>query len=396
VAPPFHGKRFRVFVLGAGFSKPAGFPLGLELWHEVRHRVRCLGGSAGKFNRDLENYLRYKQECFGLRIASDEVDFEDFMRYLDIEHFLGMRGSDTWSRSGNETTVIVKTLIGEILAGLTPAAGRIPSIYLEFADGLQPDDIVLTFNYDILLERALDDVRKPYRLFPSRYSSIRNGGAVVDDSKQEVVILKLHGSIDWFDRTDYTWLEQQRRKDGFGGHPPDAVFAHEREFGVIKLLDGARLPDDPLDQMYRVQYIERLYATRILFFATPWLLSPSPAKILYAGTVRDFWHGIGVAGVLNFGLSIIGYSLPPQDEYAHQVLHAMVTNYQEEHWDEDIYGLRKQPLVIVDYCRDAQAINALKERYRFVNWDRAVLCSDGLDEDSVRLALRGPQNSRQS
>jgi hypothetical protein len=387
VTPALSGKRFRVFVLGAGFSKPAGFPLGLELWHEVRRRVRLLEGRASRFDRDLENYLRYKEDCFGLRIAPDEVEFEDFMRYLDIEHFLGMRGSDTWSRAGNEATVVVKTLIGEILAGLTPAPERIPPLYLEFADGLQPDDIVLTFNYDILLERALDAVRKPFRLFPSRYSSLAHYGAVVDNLKEEVVVLKLHGSIDWFDRTDYTWLEERRRKDGFGGHPPDPVFAHEKEFGVTKLLDGPRLPDDPLDQMYRVRHIERLYATQILFFATPWLLSPSPAKVLYAGTLRDFWHGIGAAGVLNFGLSIIGYSLPPQDDYACQVLHAIVTNYQQEHWDEDVYGLRKQPLVIVDYCREAQAVAAFKARYRFVNWDRAILCADGLNEDAVRQAL---------
>lgn len=387
MTPALSGKRFRVFVLGAGFSKPAGFPLGLELWHEVRRRVRLLEGRASRFDRDLENYLRYKEDCFGLRIAPDEVEFEDFMRYLDIEHFLGMRGSDTWSRAGNEATVVVKTLIGEILAGLTPAPERIPPLYLEFADGLQPDDIVLTFNYDILLERALDAVRKPFRLFPSRYSSLAHYGAVVDNLKEEVVVLKLHGSIDWFDRTDYTWLEERRRKDGFGGHPPDPVFAHEKEFGVTKLLDGPRLPDDPLDQMYRVRHIERLYATQILFFATPWLLSPSPAKVLYAGTLRDFWHGIGAAGVLNFGLSIIGYSLPPQDDYACQVLHAIVTNYQQEHWDEDVYGLRKQPLVIVDYCREAQAVAAFKARYRFVNWDRAILCADGLNEDAVRQAL---------
>jgi len=67
------------------------------------------------------------------------------MRFLDIERFLGMRGVDTWSRAGNEATVVVKTLIGEILAWLTPTPDHIPSLYLDFARGLQPDDYVLTF-----------------------------------------------------------------------------------------------------------------------------------------------------------------------------------------------------------------------------------------------------------
>jgi hypothetical protein len=49
--------------------------------------------------------------------------------------------------------VIVKTLIGQILAERTPQADGIPSLYIEFARKLQPRDRVLTFSYDILLER---------------------------------------------------------------------------------------------------------------------------------------------------------------------------------------------------------------------------------------------------
>ena len=376
-------RRFRIFILGAGFSRPAGLPLSTELWGEIRHRVSLLHGRARRFDGDLEEFLRYKEECFGLKMTADEVDFEDFMRFLDIEHFLGMRGSDTWSRSGNEATIVVKTLIGQILTERTPPPDRIPELYLKFASGLQPDDYILTFNYDVLLERALDAVGKPYRLFPTRYKSILNTSAIADKSKDEIILLKLHGSLDWFDRTDYRWLEDQRRQAGLGGPPPDPVFAHENELGVAKLLDGPRFPADPLDQMYRVRHVDALYSRPILFSATPWLLAPSPVKLLYADTLREFWHGIGNAGILNFGLAIIGYSLPPQDEYARQVLHAIVTNYQRAHWDDEIGGLRKRPLVIVDRCDDAHATADLKLRYRFVNWDRALLCPGGLDHGTV-------------
>jgi len=62
------------------------------------------------------------------------------------------------------------------------------------------------------------------------------------------------------------------------------------------------------------------------------------------------------------GCQLLGI-LAAQDEYARQVLHAMVTNYQEEHWDKDIAGLRKQPLVIVGRCRDPKEEADFKARY---------------------------------
>jgi SIR2-like domain len=383
-------KRYRIFILGAGFSQAAGFPLAVDLWHEVRRRAQSLTGRARMFDDDLESYLQYRQETDGVMMSANDVDFEDFMRFLDIEHFLGVRGSDTWSRDGNEGTIVVKTLIGQILAEKTPTKEELPQVYLKFASALRPSDYVLTFNYDVLLERALDAVGTPYRLFPNRYSSVHRGGAVIDTSKAEVSVLKLHGSIDWFDRTEYGKLEHQRRRAGHAGRRVNPVFAHANELGVTKLIDGPRQPDDPLKRMYRVRDVESLYRKPIMFRATPWLLAPSTLKILYAATLKDFWRGIGNAGILNFGVAIIGYSLPPQDAYARQVVYSIVTNYQETHWDEDIFGMRKQPLLIVDRCDNAKVVESVKERYRFVNWDRAVLYTNGFNEEALSLAFAQP------
>ena len=378
-------KKFRIFILGAGFSKQAGFPLASELWGEVRSRARFLQGRAEQFHTDLENYLEYRRACDGVEISADQVDFEDFMRVLDIEHFLGLRGSDTWSRDGNEGTIVVKTLIGHILAELTPSTENMPALYLEFAKRLQPDDYVLTFNYDVLLERALEAVGKPYRLFTDRYESVHQYGAILDTSQQEVAVLKLHGSIDWFDRSSYAEGEHHHRQAGLSTGPNHPVFCTTDDLGVTKLLDGPRHSDDPLNQMYRVRNITALYQKHLMFLATPWLLAPSTIKILYAEKLRDFWAGLGRAGILNFGLAIIGYSLPPQDEYARQVVYSLVTNYQNNYWDEEVYRKKKSPLVIVDYCQNDEQLENFKARYRFVDWSRATLYRDGLDQKAVNL-----------
>ncbi|MBN4054206.1 SIR2 family protein [Nitrospira defluvii] len=378
-------KKYRIIILGAGFSKAASFPLAAELWNEVRKRACSLEGRAEKFHEDLKTYLDYKRDCDGVAISEEQVNFEEFLGFLDIEHFLGLRGSDTWSTDGNEGTLVVKTLIAGILTELSPRPDAIPRLYLEFAKALQPDDIVLTFNYDVLLESALEAVGKPYRLFPTRYESVNETYAVVDDSRGEVVVLKLHGSIDWFDRGSYVDRERLQREAGLSTAPIDPVFNSSKPLGLTKILDGPWHDDDPLNQMFRVRNIKALKHSNYMFSVTPWMLAPSTFKILNASKIRNFWHGLGQARAFNFGLAIVGYSLPPQDDYAQQVIYSLVTNYQRNYPNEEVFAMKKSPLVIVNLCKSAEQLKTTADRYRFVNWEKAILYKGGFDNKSLAL-----------
>jgi len=379
--------RYRIFVLGAGFSHAAGLPLATELWREVQRRARGLTGRAEQFRDDLETYIQYRKVCDGVTLTPDEVDFEEFLAFLDIEHYLGLRGSDTWSVDGNEAQVVVKTLIGQILAETMPSPDAVPQLYRRFAAGLQPNDYVLTFNYDVLLERALESVGKPFRLFPQRLKNVWPGGAEVNTSREEVIILKLHGSIDWFDRTQYRELEAAFAAQGSSSRPPHPVFANAADLDVVPLVDGPRFTNDPLREMHRVRRIEDLYRRSFLFLCTPWLLSPSSLKMLYAATLRDFWYGLGDAGTLNFGLVIVGFSLPRHDDYARQVLYRLVTNYQTTYWNEDVFGLKKSPLILIDRRQSEEELEELRRRYAFVDWTKTRTYMDGFDENAVDLLL---------
>lgn len=381
---PFQQKRFRLIVLGAGFSKPAGLPLASELWAEIRQRAKRLTGRAGFFNEDLENYIRYRKQCDGVTLKPDAVNFEEFMAFLDIEHHLGLRGKDTWSEDGNEAQVVVKTLIGEILTERTPAKDRLPDVYLRFADLLQPDDLILSFNYDILLERALEAAGKHYRLFPDRYSSVDPGGAIVDHSQPEIVVLKMHGSVDWFSRRQYREVEENYLRHGLKGGHNHPIFGLPCPMSVVPVTDGPRFEHDPLREMFRVQDVEASYRKRLLFLATPFLLNPSPMKILYSRVLKEFCWGLGGAGVLNFGMAVIGFSLPPQDQYARQILYTLIRNYQDNHWGEDDIHTKK-PLVLIDFRTSRKDKQEYKERYSFVDWTRARSHLGGFDSESVEL-----------
>ena len=125
-------------------------------------------GRAGLFLDELKAYIRFRKECDGVSLTPTEVNFEDFMAFLDVEHYFGLRGSDTWSEDGNEGQVVVKTLIGEILTERTPPIGKLPDLYIRFAELLQPDDYVLTFN-------TMSYWKERLKLSESHSSFSRNG-----------------------------------------------------------------------------------------------------------------------------------------------------------------------------------------------------------------------------
>ncbi len=102
--------------------------------------------------RDLNSYLQFKSATGGTSIEARDVDFEDFLGYLDVEHFLSLKGSDTWSIAGNKSQLLIRWFIGQTLfEWQRDHRSRRPTAYSTFAAGLRPSDVVMTFNYDTLI-----------------------------------------------------------------------------------------------------------------------------------------------------------------------------------------------------------------------------------------------------
>jgi hypothetical protein len=372
------------YILGAGFSAAAGLPLADDLWKEVYRRALPMTGRAGQVRDDLDDYIQFNQRCKGRPFSRDDVNFEEFLGFLDVEHHLGLRGSDTWSEDGNESQVIIKTLIGQILTERMPKPNNIPPIYLRFAESLRPTDRVITFNYDILLERACEVVGKPYRLAPMRYTEVREFTASIDETcLDEISILKLHGSIDWFDRKSYRRREEDAHRWGHTSFAPDDPIFNSY-IRTVPLVTGARHRDDPLKEVHRVIDLERVYADPPFFLATPTLIAPSTEKIVYSGRFDEFWRGMGSRGGTSFRMVIIGYSLPPSDDYARQVIYRLVQNYQNIPGERvDSRRGPKEPLIFVDLCRNAAQKRRVKNRYRFIDWTKSRACFDGFNEEVI-------------
>jgi hypothetical protein len=375
---------FRIFILGAGFSVAAGLPLADSLWQEVMKRVQHEGWLQEELEFQLSEYDRF-------RISRGDsprstIDFEDFLAFLDFEHALGLKGSDHFSNEGNRLQLVLKWLIAQVLVERTPHPSRLPRCYLDFAECLQPNDLVITFNYDTVLEDALERVGKPFRLFPSRYSEIKKTSGVIDSSKKEIVVLKLHGSVDWFDRASYTSQERHFSEAGLSEPPDNLVFGPNSQVTTTPLLEGPQFPDDPLLSVYRVtEKLDWLYLHDPPILVSPVLLAPSNMKVLYAQRLKYFFWGLGKTGGWNLGLIVIGYSLPRHDDYARRFLMHMFRNYQGFFWDEEFVGRKKKPALLIDYRDSLESRKSYKVAYSFSEEAKTRYYFDGFDERAVSV-----------
>jgi hypothetical protein len=189
----------RVFILGAGFSKPAGMPLATELlpllceklqpdedepdemreWlDDLQQRLAWLSGSdqqTGSFTANIEQVFHYAH-----------FDIEVYRLRQDLASVGRGDGPGTpWKRAES------------ILAWLSYLERDLCDVILEkdaeadlepitrWAKTLGAHDSVVTFNYDTLVERALTEVGKPW-----------NHG-MPKEPDGGIAVLKLHGSIDW-------------------------------------------------------------------------------------------------------------------------------------------------------------------------------------------------------
>ena len=304
------------------------------------------------------------------------------MSYLDIEHLLSLRGSDTWSEEGNESQIMIRKAIGRVIHGRTPQAHRLPDAYYRFAENLSLHDVIVTFNYDLVLERALEYVGKPYRLFPERFKSIGLTHNVVDTDIEEVTVLKLHGSVDWFNNRSFLRSKEYLNQQGARGVQVHSVFDEPTRYGAELLVQGPRSPEDPLLHIYRIRCADSYYSEDNDFHG-PLILSPSHLKFVYSEPLQSFWYGMGRWGGMNLGISIIGFSLPRHDEYIRVGLYQMISNYQESWWDNDFLGIRKTNVKLIDFADDADWKSEYQRRYSFIDPNKADYCFAGFDTAAV-------------
>ena len=315
--PPFK----RLFILGAGFSRPAGLPLAEGLMQGVREDLREQSRrSAG--DGPLEEDIREWTSLY----PGQPLDLERVLAFSLRKHFLGLMGSKGNFEHGSLSIVAVRKAIQHALIRATPRFT--PSLYREFVARLTPNDVVLTFNYDTLLEQALDDIGKQYSLTPEwwlKEESSRSGKRYVD-------LLKLHGSIDWYDRYYHDDAMQHYAEQGCSVPDRDPIFGPNPSVPSESLSRGktAELEKQIISRVHRVPNhaahfpLEEPPVSHIV----PFILPPAYDKLLGSDPIVDLWWSLHHNLDAFSSVVIIGYSFPPHDSYAYEALGHLLINYQ--------------------------------------------------------------------
>lgn len=181
----------RVFILGAGFSKQVGMPLATELielliqkfreddvdealeWFDsIVKRIKRLTGTKTINIEELFHYAQYEIE-----LCKMDQHLAVVGREYGITPWNNAEGIESWLQYMEDDLI-------DVILEKQDQSKHIELID-NFVKYLGMNDNIISFNYDLLVEDALNKRKQPW-----------NHG-LNDFKREEIVILKMHGSLDW-------------------------------------------------------------------------------------------------------------------------------------------------------------------------------------------------------
>ena len=359
-------------MLGAGFSAPAGLPLGNGLLERVRQDVQ------GSFRRaGWDGTLEQEIEEWASLYPGESIDLERVLAYSHRKHYLRLLGSDEYFAHGSRSIVAARHAIQRILIRATP--NDISSLFRDFALRLFLNDFVLTFNYDTILEQALDDVGKPYTLTPEWWLETGPG----EFEPRYVDLLKLHGSIDWYDRY---YLDSAMRWHAEQGHdvpnrdpifgPASTIPSEPLSRGRTEVFGSHLLP-----RVFRVPNHKTHFPIKdqVGSAIVPFILPPAYDKLLGYNPILDLWENLHRTQDAFSSIVMIGYSMPPYDSYAYETLGRLFIKYQQG-GDTTSWNHRRVPIQLITL---ADTRKQVLECFSFLDPAKTRVWDKGFSPDSL-------------
>lgn len=337
----------RLYILGAGFSAPAGMPLTNELLPLVFKKAASIkpNGDNSEWGHAslLLDWLRFY--CPGLSFEPTEImagnipqgfDFEKFLTYMGVVSATQMGTSEQLDEHGSQEISYFMDWTARVIHEHESEVHRkgLPPVYDKFARAIR-ESMIFTFNWDTILERALTNVDVPFTLDRAAYCE-----------PPKIPLYKLHGSIDWFTadscmRRD--WMDLRP----IGKSLPSLARAHD-QFDVLN------------------QYYEAAM--------TPWIVLPSFDKISQVMRYDDLWQMLYLLLQNELQVYILGFSLRPDDYHTHAIIYPQL-----------VEGARQGSIKVrvVDLASSREGEDEI--RARFADIDRCEFYFGGFTEDCLEF-----------
>ena len=177
--------RNRVFIIGAGFSADAGIPLTTDLLGDAIEQIRLEEPEIFReLNSIVEHYYKIESDAIDYRF----IDLSELLTILHFEEISYYASKHKKEIGQSEIVSAIRYYLSKVVAMKTPAYDNIPEFYHKFVDSLKHFDVVLSFNWDCLLESLL-----------LKRSINFNHNFKFNNT---IMIAKPHGSINWSSKKD--------------------------------------------------------------------------------------------------------------------------------------------------------------------------------------------------
>lgn len=271
-------KENRVFVLGAGFSASAGVPLTNEL---LETSLKMFSAECPGIYDRVE---RYAMEALGQEAGSldvSQINFSELCTFLEFIELREYGGGERWSENGSREKLALRYYLSKTIVARTPRPEQVPDLYIEFARQLQPQDFIISFNWDGLLEASLEAVGKSYTYDRS--------------DENAITISKLHGSVNWH-------VGEPRRLDG----SPPVLPWQKLDFGSGMMERSLYASRDLLDIRSWNRFLPRGEVD-------PYLVLPGYGKAFDVRANAPLWYKPELVFAFTHDVYIIGLSVAHDD-----------------------------------------------------------------------------------
>jgi hypothetical protein len=279
-------RRGRVFVIGAGVSASSGITVADRILREAMIKLVHTDYSQADRVHSLLGYLypNFDAQMRNYPNIEDFLNLLEMARRFNTEEFIA---SDLWSKGRlEEVEAITLRAVTDYIWSLMGEKDKQQSIREFVRQNLRVGDTIITFNWDLTIERALEDYPgDPGFLYT--YSRHRKG--------RSFSLLKPHGSIDWFSRRAVRHLVCAEEVGNL-----DSELCYYPKFDRAKHPQLAQIP--------------------------PVIVPPVASKEFKFGYLKRTWRFVFRAVSDATELHIIGYSLPREDQFARLVLRRAIRN----------------------------------------------------------------------